>query len=83
MSEEQASIAAIESNAREFFPNGTATVERRESDGRWVLLVTDELFTHRYTSKSLAGLLTKAENLLEYEDEQDEWELKQLRRNDT
>ena len=73
MSEENR-ITAIESNAREFFPNATAKVENSASDTRWALLVTDDLFTHRYTSKSLAGLLTKAENLLEYEDEQDEWE---------
>ena len=61
-----------------FFPASAASVERSDSDGRWVLLVTDELFTHRYTSHSLTGLLTKAENLLEYEDEHDEWEMRQV-----
>jgi len=80
MIDEHELIKAIIANAREFFPNVTATVERSESDGRCVLLVTDEQFTHRYTSKSVAGLLTKAENLLEYEDEQDEWDMRQARR---
>ena len=73
-------IDAISAHGREFFPNATATVDRGESDNLWVLLVIDELFTHRYTSKSLDGLLTKAESLLEYEDEQDEWEMRQARR---
>ena len=73
-------IEAITANSREYFPNGTATIEHSDAGNRWVLLVTDELFTHRYTSKSLAGLLTKAENLFEYEDEQDEWEMRQARR---
>ena len=59
---------------------GAANVERSESDNRWVLLVNHESLTNRFTSKPLAGLLTKAENLLEYDDEQDEWELRQARR---
>ena len=59
------------------------TIYRNATEGRWVLLVNHDGLTNRFISKKLAGLLTKVENLLEYEDEQDEWEMKQARRNDT
>ena len=73
-------IDAIKANAREFFPNGECTVHHDDTDDRWVLLVNHDGLTNRFTSKTIAGLLTKAENLLEYEDEQDEWEMRQLSR---
>ena len=73
-------INAITANAREYFPNGEFTLHHEGTEDRWVLQVDHDDLTNRFTAKTLAGLLTKAENLLEYEDEQDEWEMRQARR---
>ena len=73
-------LEAIQANAREYFPNGELTLHHDGTNDRWVLQVDHDDLTNRFTAKTLAGLLTKAENLLEYEDEQDEYEMRQARR---
>ena len=70
-------INAIIVNAREFFPNGSVHVHWDNSEDRWVLLVTDEALTHRFTAATVGDLLKKSENFLEHEDEYAGWEEKQ------
>ena len=52
MSEDEQLIAAIETNAREMAPQGRCKVHRDEQHHTWVLLVTQEGRTDRFTSKS-------------------------------
>jgi hypothetical protein len=76
-------INAIIANAREFFPNGSVNVHWDNSEDRWVLLMDNGGLTSRWTATTLDGLLTKAESLPDYEDEQGEWEMKCLRAHET
>src|SRR5688572_21966407 len=76
-SNEKQLITAIEINAREFFPNGTAAVEgvRRSlcaPGDRRAIYAPVHFQVARWPAH-------EGRDLLEYEDEQDEWEMRQTR----
>ena len=50
--QQQKLITSIETNAREFFPNGECKVHHDEADGCWVLLVNHDDLTNPISSGS-------------------------------
>jgi hypothetical protein len=54
-------IAAIETNARRYFPEAAITVQRTDANEGWALVVNDDGRTHRFSAATLRGLLTKFE----------------------
>jgi len=70
------SIDTIIDNARKHFPGSDAQIIS-ENDQCWVLLIRDSGLTHRYSAPNITALARMSADLLEYEDEQDEWEMQQ------
>jgi hypothetical protein len=70
-SAEEALIAAIEANTRQYYPEASIIVRPGDPAGSWLLLVNDDGLTHSFIAETLSDLLRKSEELLEYFDQGD------------